>query len=146
MKRAKEQYRDRRGIAFADRHTLVAPRVADWPKYPPRVKDDKDKNQRWFHETINAKCWLCGKWSTFSDSPGYQLHHMASGSRGRSHERELFTMLCVKCHVEITPADLGALLWAKWRYDNEYCDWELLTIRHGFHLPELIVPAWAESI
>lgn len=140
---AREQYRDRRGIAYADRHLLVPARVSDWPKYPKRVKHDKEKLQMAFHrDFVRTPCWICGnRGNRFNDI--FALHHLAAGSRGRSHERELFTYLCETCHKNVSPDDLGKLLWAKWQYDHEWCDWEFLTVRHGFHLPELEVPEWA---
>lgn len=141
---AAPRHLDRRGIAFEDRHLLVPPRMDQWPSYPPRVRDDNDKLQAAFHFefAVDRTCWLCGKknhWDTF------ELHHMAAGSRGRSHERELFTYLCKPCHQNVTPADLGKLLWAKWKFDNAWTDWELLTIRHGWHLPDLEMPEWCEK-
>jgi len=142
----KEHYRDRRGIAYADRHTLVSLCAADWPKYPPRVRRDTHGEQRAFHGRFRVArcCWLCGVAQATDCSRQHELHHLAAGSRGRSHERELFTYLCKECHQNITPDDLGKLLWAKWEFDHEYCDWEFLTIRHGHRLPDLEIPSWID--
>lgn len=138
-----EAYRDRRGIAFADRHLLLPARVDMWPKYPPRVKKDEAGLQHDFHGEFGRwACWLCGigpEWSPSGEQLiVLQLHHLAGGSRGRSHERELFTMLDARCHANITKADLGKLLWCKWKFDREWTDWEWLAVRHGHHLPALV--------
>lgn len=144
-RKSETRHLDRRGFAFEDRHLLVTPRVADWPKYPKRVKKDEKAAQRQFHMDYGGRhCWLCG-YMNQNGPTRLELHHLAAGSRGRSHERELFTYLCRQCHEAVSPDDLGKLLWAKWKHDRAWTDWELLTIRHGFHLPDLEVPEWCEE-
>jgi len=109
--------------------------MADWPKFLPRVRVDKAGLQATFHQEFGEdRCWLCRKRPDWGDK--HELHHLAAGSRGRSHERELFTMLCKTCHKSISPDDLPRLLKAKWAFDHDHCDWEWLTLRHGFHLPD----------
>lgn len=134
-----EAFRDRRGIAYDLRTTLLPARMDQWPKYPPRVKADKDGTQRTFHEDFaGTPCWLCG-----DARERHELHHLAAGSRGRSMERELYVWLCATCHREIEPGDLSVLLWAKWKWDHAHCDWELLMVRHGQRFDfELEAPEW----
>ncbi len=134
-------HQDRRGIAWNDTRLLLPSQVALWPKYPPRRKEDDKRLQNQFHlEFRGSPCWLCG-----DRQRGKELHHLFAGSKGRSHERELFTWLCARpCHADVLPRDLSQLLWTKWKFDNAWCDWELLLIRHGhwFDFDELEVPAW----
>jgi len=154
QQRAEERYFDRRGIAYEDRRLLVTARVDTWPPYMARVKKDTEKLQAAFHrELASSPCWLCGTevydYVTGRTIAGKkkELHHLAAGSRGRSHERELFTLLCHDCHENVTYGDLPKLLWAKWKFDHAYCDWELLLIRHGHHFGfELEIPDWCKPI
>ena len=143
MKPSKELYRDRRGIAYADRHLLLPARTDMWPAYPPRVTEDTAGAQQFFHgEFGRGVCWWCGRgleWNARGEQiVKLELHHLAAGSRGRSHERELFCMADSECHANHVGKDkLGRWLYLKWKYDHEYTDWEFLTIRIGRHLPPL---------
>lgn len=109
-------------------------RVSDWPHGSPRIKVDKTGEQGLFHQQFaGTVCWGC------ETAKGRELHHLCAGSRGRSHERELFTFLCRDCHANDVGRDsLGRLLYAKWKYDQAECDWVRLAIRLGRHLPDLI--------
>lgn len=79
--------------------------------------------------------------------PQHELHHLAAGSKGRAHERELFTLLCSRCHRNIAPGDLPKLLYAKWDRDRDNTDWEWLMLRHGrFFDFELAKPDWMPEL
>lgn len=131
-----EAYRDHWGLAFDEHRKWLPPRVADWPA-PPTIKVDKAKEQAIFHQEFAGKpCWLC------EIRPGKELHHLFAGySRGRSHERFLFTWLCKDCHENHVGTDnLGRLLYAKWYRDRDGCDWVRMALRAGRHLPDLDLP------
>jgi hypothetical protein len=142
------EFQDRRGIPWEDRYLLLPSRTVDWPPYTKRRKHDDDDLQGQFHRDFYGRpCWLCGRTgrllSGIRHHEQLQLHHLFAGSRGRSHERELFTYLCRQCHENANPSDYPTLLWAKWCFDSIHTDWELLTIRHGSHFVfELQIPAW----
>lgn len=131
-----KDFRDRNKVAFAEYRLWLPARVADWPNGSPRVKVDKDGEMKKFHQQYRGTtCWHC------NSRKGEELHHAASGSRGRSHERTLFFWLCKDCHANHVGTDnLGRLLYAKWKYDRDGLDWVRLAIRLGRHLPDLDVP------
>jgi len=135
-------FQDRRGIPWEMRHTLLPTQTASWPVYPPRRAIDTSYLQAEFHAEFRfQQCWLCGH--KHDDVFPLELHHLAAGSRGRSHERELFTMLCRLCHADVDADDLPKLLYAKWTFDRMWCDWEFLMVRHGnFFAFELTKPDW----
>lgn len=143
QRQEREAFPDRNGVPFALYHTWLPPRVSDWP-LPPIVKDDKDDVQGQFHQEFRS-CWWCGYPREFDfGTPGFafkkvELHHLAGGSRGRSHERFLFTMLCSDCHDKHAgPDDLGFLLYLKWKHDPEGTDWPRTALRLRRFLPDLI--------
>lgn len=134
----KQSFKDRRGLAFKDAQYMLPADKEYWPKLPPRIKKDKTGAQAAFHkEYAGTPCWMCGA-IPFGKMGQHQLHHLAAGSRGRSHERELFTYLCKNCHDNcVSPIYLGRLLYLKWKFDPEWVDYEWLTIRFGHILPDL---------
>lgn len=125
-------YRDRWGLPFDEVRLWLPARVADWPT-PPRVKVDRDGEMARFHAEFKGKqCWMC-------DDVGMELHHLAGGRHGRTHERFVFTWLCKTCHENrVRVVDLGRLLHAKWLHDRDGLDWVRLAIRLGRHLPDLV--------
>ena len=137
-----EQYRDKNGLSFSEYHHWLPPRVRDWPT-PPIVKCDEGGEQAAFHDEFRS-CWWCGVkqeydfWTPGAVFTKVELHHLAAGSRGRSHERFLFVMLCSLCHERhVGEADLGRLLYLKWMYDPFGTDWVRTAIRLRRFLPEL---------
>lgn len=130
---AKPRFVDGKGVPFDEYHLWLPPRLADWPKGPPRVLVDHGKLQGEFHREWEGKpCWWDEK------HVGKELHHLCSIG-GRSHERTLFTWTCSGCHREhVGKEDLGRWLWLKVMNDAANTDWVLLALRHGSFLPELV--------
>lgn len=131
-----ERYRDRNGLAYDDYRLWLPPNVALWPT-PPRVKEDTQGLQSAFHEKwAGSECWWC---KAKPRTGHHELHHLAGGMKGRSHETYLFTWLCKTCHaLRANPQDLGRILYLKWYYDREETDWCRTAIRHGRWLPDLV--------
>jgi len=140
-----EKYRDRTGLPFEEYNLWLPPSIRDWPT-PPRTKDDTAGEQRNFHIDFKySPCWWCGcdpprhTWAG-GEAGHHQLHHLAGGMKGRSHDRYLFCWLCRICHEEHDgPEDLGHMLYLKWKYDGQNADWVRTAIRHGRFLPDLSV-------
>lgn len=128
----KPEYRDRNGWTHGDIVLGMSARTADWPKIP-RTTKDRDGLQSDFHREFAGKpCWYC------QSRVGSELHHLAAGSRGRSHERCLFAWACSECHRNnVGKDDLPVWLYGKWKFDPMYFDWLVLTIRFSEFLPEI---------
>ncbi len=126
---------DGQGVQFSEYHLWLPSQLCHWPT-PPRVT--KDSGQQMEFKRQFTECWLCGvsRFKYKRVPPILELHHLAAGTVGRSHERYLFISLCRSCHQERVGVDfLPHLLWAKWRFDQEGTDWVRTAIRIGKFLP-----------
>jgi 5-methylcytosine-specific restriction endonuclease McrA len=127
---AKQEYRDSRGVAFADVRFMLSERPSGWPKIK-RVEDPRVCQL--MHE-LYKRCWRCG-------AGNVQAHHEFAGSRGASDELTAIFMLCSECHsnVHTRAFETGELLYLKWKHDRLNVDWVRMHLLCGYWLPDLIV-------
>lgn len=133
--RAKQEYRDSRGVAFHEVRWMLTERPSGWPK----IKRVEDPRVCALMHELYSSCWNCGTYSTWNVQ--IQAHHMFAGSAGRSDETCAIAILCSTCHGQEkeTIVPLGRLLYLKWKHDKLHCDWTRATLLHGRWLPDLIV-------
>jgi hypothetical protein len=141
MKTKVQTYCDSKGLAFEDVRAYMQKhygvRTADWPT----VKPVADKHVcKMIHEMPwwFGACWNCeghgDGWNVFIEA-----HHIVGAGR-RSDELCNIALLCSACHVEVKTRKLpqGRILFLKWKYDRQHCDWARLAILRGQFLPDLI--------
>lgn len=106
--------------------------------YHNAQKDHLGLQEQFKWDFAGSPCWLCGVLP--ETGCGHDLHHLFAGySRGRSHQRFLFTWACRDCHTQrVGTAWLGVWLYLKWFHDPMGTDWERMARRHGGTLPDLI--------
>jgi hypothetical protein len=127
--KAREEWRDSRGVPFADVRFILGEDKFRWPKIN-RVRDQRVCQL--FHELFPT-CWVDHRLPA-------EAHHGASGYlRGRSDELCVLFALSKPWHdvVGSTKLPLGTLLWLKFKNDFCHTDWVRTTLLFGYFLPDL---------
>lgn len=124
---------DAAGIALADVHKWLPPRVADWPT-PPKIVDKKAAFE-WKLSWGYGDGWICWWCKCRPDEfVGLEVHHMA-----RHDAPFAFALLCSTCHrhteAAVHASSLHRLLTLKHQYDPEHTLWLPLAIGLGRFLP-----------